>query len=856
MTTYAQAQETAEEWINGGVPRSQHREVRVREFDLGFVCWADDRAEGPAAEGGGPRLVITRDSGASTLWPPLPVNEVVRQFEERYGSRTEPNPAGAARPVPGAVEATSFLLSPPQWFEQAGADALAAEAAELAAQTAAAAGPALGAAPAAPLPEPAHLTAPPASDRPAGDAPTMLAPPAARDEAPLPGAVPPPAAEPYGAAVPSAGSEGLTVPMPGGYGLSAPHAPVADSEGLTVALPGPVGPAAAAPVPVDATMPMPEGFLAGAPDLTAAPPPPPGARPVPLPPPPGFPPPSAPPGPPAPSIEHAATMLATPENLPGRPAPVTPQPGPSIEYAPTMLASDGPPGLLGLPGAPGAPVPGAPAPGLGRSGPAVPPPPPPADLGHGRAGGAGAAPGAPSGRNAPTAPPPPAPADLHGSADSRSGAGGRGGAGAPPPPVPVELSPGAGRPAAEPPRPAASDVAYQATQLATPAVDLSAGGPPLPPPPPPGAVPSPGAPPVGYGYPVPGGAPAPAPVLAPPAVPQGVQPPPVAPVAPGTPAIGPGTQAVVSYRGPDGSEQTLLHRSEPGTPHPEWKALQDLRALNVPPDQVLELHTDLELCDLPGGYCARMVKASWPNVRISHTVPYGRDQRARQAGMAQLNDHLDQLHQLAAAPQRPRPVRVPLPAPGVIPQLPPLAPQQLAGELGQSFGPGVFRFEQRAVARQGVPEPVSQTLMWAGLPREFAPFFWAQAQEGRPIPTLAELAAERGRPAAPDFGGYLVLGNDYGRQLCVQYGTAAVVAVDLDGPGEAPRFVNSGVPEFVRSLAVLGRMWRLRYGLTPEQAGRWTTDLQAQLIAVDPAALYTPESWWAVLVEQFWDGLM
>lgn len=76
--------------------------------------------------------------------------------------------------------------------------------------------------------------------------------------------------------------------------------------------------------------------------------------------------------------------------------------------------------------------------------------------------------------------------------------------------------------------------------------------------------------------------------------------------------------------------------------------------------------------------------------------------------------------------------------------------------------------------------------MWAGLPRDFAPFFWAQAQEGRPIPTLAELAAERGLPAGPDFGGYLVLGNDYGRQLCVQYGTAAVVAVDLENPGETP----------------------------------------------------------------------
>ena len=40
MVTFAQAQERAEEWINGDVASYQHREVRVREFELGFVVWA------------------------------------------------------------------------------------------------------------------------------------------------------------------------------------------------------------------------------------------------------------------------------------------------------------------------------------------------------------------------------------------------------------------------------------------------------------------------------------------------------------------------------------------------------------------------------------------------------------------------------------------------------------------------------------------------------------------------------------------------------------------------------------------------------------------------------------------------
>ena len=49
-----------------------------------------------------------------------------------------------------------------------------------------------------------------------------------------------------------------------------------------------------------------------------------------------------------------------------------------------------------------------------------------------------------------------------------------------------------------------------------------------------------------------------------------------------------------------------------------------------------------------------------------------------------------------------------------------------------------------------------------------------------------------------------------------------------------PQFVNTGLPEFVRCLALLGRMWRLRFGLNPEQAGRWTVDFQAQLAGARP----------------------
>ncbi|MYR03287.1 hypothetical protein GTX23_33095, partial [Streptomyces sp. SID6139] len=120
MVTYAQAQERAEEWINGDVPAYQHREVRVREFELGFVVWGEDRAEGPRSDAGAQRLVIARDSGEATLWPALPVGEVIRRYEEEYG-----RPDGPEEPAPAPVAArldlnqTSFLLTPPEWLQEA-----------------------------------------------------------------------------------------------------------------------------------------------------------------------------------------------------------------------------------------------------------------------------------------------------------------------------------------------------------------------------------------------------------------------------------------------------------------------------------------------------------------------------------------------------------------------------------------------------------------------------------------------------------------------------------------------------------------------------------------------------------------
>lgn len=177
--------------------------------------------------------------------------------------------------------------------------------------------------------------------------------------------------------------------------------------------------------------------------------------------------------------------------------------------------------------------------------------------------------------------------------------------------------------------------------------------------------------------------------------------------------------------------------------------LYELRGMNVPPQQVIELHTELESCELPGGYCARMIREMWPQVRITSVAPYGTDHASRQQGMRHLLTHQGELHQVADGPARPAPVRAPLPP---VQPAPPVGPEGVAEELLQAFGPqGVLRFDERSVSRQGVPETVGRTLVWAGLPADFGPFFWAQP--GQPVvPTLAELAAQRQVRPAPDAG--------------------------------------------------------------------------------------------------------
>lgn len=806
MVTFAQAQERADEWVNGDMPAYQHREVRVREFELGFVVWAEDRADGPRSDGGLQRLVIARDSGEATLWPGLPVGEVIRRYEEEYGTQAQAQEPPRA-PQRIDLNQTSFLLTPPEWLQDA-ADRMGVPGSPGSPGSAGSAGSGssgAGAAPAGPAvpaqaPGPAPAPAPSVSASQSSSSPWPDADRSGDREPSPPGS--PAGATPWAGTDTNAAGEDASVGLPAT--VFAPPLSGADDDDTP-----PPGLAAEAPTALmSGGSQLPRTALTpGLGSAEPAPGTPPGAGPGPGP--------APAPGQGAGDIADAATSKATGPPRGARGGASAPPGPPGAPGVPGRPGPPGPPGVPGAPGAPGAPAGGYQptqlAPHLGPGGPGGPQPPGP--------------PGAPGAPGAPGTPPP---GGVHHAATMFADPS-QGGQSTPPagprPPGPPGTP---GMPPGPPGTPPPGGVHHAATMLAGPgAVPGPPPGTPGPPGPP-GAPPGP--PPGTYGYPQ--------------------QP-------TGMPTVGPGYQAVLRYRAPDGSEAQLIRRSAPGTPHPEWQILHELRAMNVPPQQVLELHTELESCELPGGYCARMIRETWPQVRITSVAPYGRDHNSRQQGMQHLLTHQGELHQVADGPARPAPVRAPLPQ---VPPAQPVPPEAVAQELAGAFGPqGICRFDQRAVSRQGVPEIVARTLVWAGLPADFGPFFWAQPPQPV-VPTLAELAAQRQVQPAADAGSYLVMGSDFGRAICVQYGTAHIMAVSVEtGPGGQtipPQFVNTGLPEFTRSMALLGRMWRLRFGLNPEQAGRWTVDFQAQLAAIDPAALSSPESWWSVLLEQMWDGLL
>ncbi|MGW0550007.1 SUKH-4 family immunity protein [Streptomyces altiplanensis] len=125
MTTQEQALATADRWLNPDGGEAPRREVRMREFDLGWVVWAApapmerDPQTGerrPPAEIGDACGVVDRRTGELTVWPSVPVDEVVRMYRQKHGGGAAP--AEGARPVTGPGNTAVFTYTDPATGEE------------------------------------------------------------------------------------------------------------------------------------------------------------------------------------------------------------------------------------------------------------------------------------------------------------------------------------------------------------------------------------------------------------------------------------------------------------------------------------------------------------------------------------------------------------------------------------------------------------------------------------------------------------------------------------------------------------------------------------------------------------------
>ncbi|MEV0094344.1 SUKH-4 family immunity protein [Streptomyces sp. NPDC050738] len=120
MISQDQALATADQWLNPyGLqgPIAPRREVKMHEFDLGWVVWAapapmerdpETGERRPPAEIGNACGVVDRRSGELTVWPSVPVEEVVRMYQQKHGGGT-----AAVRPVTGPGNTAVFTYVDP-----------------------------------------------------------------------------------------------------------------------------------------------------------------------------------------------------------------------------------------------------------------------------------------------------------------------------------------------------------------------------------------------------------------------------------------------------------------------------------------------------------------------------------------------------------------------------------------------------------------------------------------------------------------------------------------------------------------------------------------------------------------------
>jgi len=102
-------------------------------------------------------------------------------------------------------------------------------------------------------------------------------------------------------------------------------------------------------------------------------------------------------------------------------------------------------------------------------------------------------------------------------------------------------------------------------------------------------------------------------------------------------------------------------------------------------------------------------------------------------------------------------------------------------------------------------------------------------------------------------GPLVQFGTDFGTRMCVRAPDGPVWSVP-DRPDMPTRYVNSNPNSFAVFLLETCRARKRFPDLGDEQIDQLIGEVEQRLLAVDASAFSDPDSWWAIIYEQFRDG--
>ncbi len=96
--------------------------------------------------------------------------------------------------------------------------------------------------------------------------------------------------------------------------------------------------------------------------------------------------------------------------------------------------------------------------------------------------------------------------------------------------------------------------------------------------------------------------------------------------------------AVFEYQAADGSLQTIAGASARGVGHAERIIGGQLSDMGIAPSQVTRIYSELQPCNMPGGYCAPYIARTFPQAPVTWSFEYGATAESRAAGVAALKN--------------------------------------------------------------------------------------------------------------------------------------------------------------------------------------------------------------------------